>query len=239
MRISNNNWLLNKPIAHRGLWNRNIPENSVLAYKNAIDNGYPIEIDLYLTTDNVLVCFHDETLTRMTGVNKKIYDCSFDEIKELHLNGSQYLIPTFDEVLSLCENKTPLLIEIKNQPNSLVVDKTVERLKKYQGEFAVQSFNPLYIKKVKKLAPNFIRGILGTQERENLSLLKHVIVKKMLLNFLIKPDFISYNKTAYPLKKRKTRKKTLLAWTVLSQEEMNECKKHVDNFIFENFIPNE
>ena len=239
MRISNDSWLKNKPIAHRGLWGENIPENSLLAYENAIKHGFAIEIDLYITTDDVLVCFHDETLTRMTGVNKKIYECSSTELKKLRLNGSEYGIPTFNEVLSLCENKTPLLIEIKNQPNKTVTEKTIARLKNYSGEFAVQSFNPLYIKQVKKLAPEFIRGILGTHERENLTLIKHVIVKKMLLNFLIKPDFISYNKNAFPLGKSKTKGKLQLAWTILSLEEMNECKKHVDNFIFENFIPNE
>ena len=60
----------------------------------------------------------------------------------------------------------------------------------------------------------------------------------MLLNFLIKPDFISYNKNAFPLSKPKTKGKLQLAWTILSLDEMNDCKKHVDNFIFENFIPN-
>ena len=45
MRIDFNNWLITRPISHRGLWNENIVENSLTAYKNAIAQGYPIEID--------------------------------------------------------------------------------------------------------------------------------------------------------------------------------------------------
>ena len=66
MRINDNHWLKTKPIAHRGLWGGNIIENSVSAYENAAKNQMPIEIDVYITTDNHLVCFHDKNLKRLT-----------------------------------------------------------------------------------------------------------------------------------------------------------------------------
>ena len=59
----------------------------------------------------------------------------------------------------------------------------------------------------------------------------------MALNFLIKPDFISYDKQNYPLKKHKTKNKKLLAWTILNESEENEVKKYCDNIIFENYTP--
>ena len=34
------------PIAHRGLWNKDVAENSLSAYKNAVEHGFAIEIDL-------------------------------------------------------------------------------------------------------------------------------------------------------------------------------------------------
>ena len=59
MAIPNDFWLFTRPIAHRGLWGGEIAENSLTAYKLATEKGYPIEIDLFLTIDGEIVCFHD------------------------------------------------------------------------------------------------------------------------------------------------------------------------------------
>ena len=127
-RIPKNYWLLNRPVAHRGLWGGEIIENSLTAYRNAVEKGYPIEIDLYVTKDGKLVSFHDSTLKRMTGADGYIYEKTLAELKQLQLLGTDERIPTFDEVLEIAENKVPLLIEIKDQPDKTVVEKTVERL---------------------------------------------------------------------------------------------------------------
>ncbi len=239
MRLNKDCWLNSTPIAHRGLWGGDIIENSLPAYVNAVKCGFAIEIDLYCSSDGVLFSFHDKTLIRMTGTNGFIYEKTASELKKLRLLDSEHTIPTFDEVLNAVDGKVPLLIEIKNQPDSAVVDKIVERLRSYKGEFAIQSFNPLYVKRVKKLAPEFIRGVLGTNEHEKEeSAFNNFIIKKMPLNFLIKPDFISYNYKGLPLKKSKIKNKTVLAWTVTNSEIADTVHDFCDNIIFENFIPN-
>ena len=106
--------MVTEPIAHRGLWGDGVAENSLSAYKKAAENGYPVEIDLYLSKDGELFSFHDKTLDRMTGESGYIYDKTAAELKSLKLVGSDEGIPTFDQVLSVAENKIPLLIEIKN-----------------------------------------------------------------------------------------------------------------------------
>ncbi|MCQ2399298.1 MAG: glycerophosphodiester phosphodiesterase, partial [Clostridia bacterium] len=229
--------LLNIPIAHRGLWGNGVPENSRTAYLNAAKSGYPIEIDLYLTKDKHLVSFHDATLKRMTGAEGNVWDYTLSELKDLRLDGSDESIPTFEEVLEIARGISPLLIELKQQPIDGMVEQVVERLSSYDGDFAVQSFDPTYILKVKKLAPHFIRGILATNkfDGENLNFFKKKIVEKMLLNFVCKPDFISYEQSGYPLKKGKTKGKALLAWTVTSKEEYDKVKPFVDNVIYEGF----
>ena len=161
MRINKDCFLFTTPIAHRGLWNDNIIENSIPAYINAVKHGFAIEIDLYLSKDGVLFSFHDINLKRMTGVDALITDKTFDEIKALNLLGSDLTVPTFDEVLSAVDGKVPLLIEIKDQPDKTCVDKTVNRLKSYKGEFALQSFNPLYIKRIKNLRLRFCVAFLA------------------------------------------------------------------------------
>ena len=201
MRLSSDYWLLNKPIAHRGLWGGNIVENSLSAYENAVKNGFPIEIDLYSSCDGVLFSFHDQDLERMTGKKGLIFEKTAKELLSTTLIGSNESLPTFEQILEVVDGKVPLLIELKDQPNKTYVDKVVNRLKSYKGKFAIQSFNPLYIKRVKKLAPEFIRGILGTKTySKHLPFIKRKIVSNMLLNFLIKPDFISYSYKDLPLK---------------------------------------
>lgn len=236
MRINKDCFLFNKPIAHRGLWNENIVENSLSAYQNAVEHGYPIEIDLYSTTDNEIVCFHDDTLSRMTGKDGFIYDKTLSELKELSLKNSGQKIPTLKEVLNLVSGKVPLLIEFKDQPNKNYISIAVKILKEYKGDFAVQSFNPIYLLKIKKLAPNFIIGVLGTNTPpSNKNFIIRHALKNLSLNFLVKPDFISYKHQGFPIKNR--RNLPLLAWTIRDNEQATKALTFADNIIFENFIP--
>ncbi|MBO4323636.1 MAG: glycerophosphodiester phosphodiesterase, partial [Clostridia bacterium] len=141
MRIADNSWIINRPIAHRGLHGGEIPENSKAAYQNAIDNGYPIEMDIQLTFDGKLVCFHDDNMARMTGVNSFVWDKTLEEIRGMRLANTEEGIMTFGEFLSFVDGRVPLMIEIKTTARyKEVAEKTVEALKDYKGEFAVQSF---------------------------------------------------------------------------------------------------
>ncbi len=235
MRINSSHWLLTRPIAHRGLWNDEVPENSLKAYKNAIEHGYPIEIDVHKSSDGVLFVFHDDNLERMTGVQAPIHEKTSSEIKALNLGGTEEKIPTLREVLDTIDGNVPILIEIKNQPDKSVVDDTVNLLKEYKGEFAIQSFNHLYIIRIKKLAPQFIRGVLGTKYKGKVSALTRFVLRRMPLNFIAKPDFISYNLKNLPIKNKK--KLPLLCWTVTDSEQQTIAEKLADNIIFEKFIP--
>ena len=235
MRINSSHWLLTRPIAHRGLWNEDVPENSLLSYENAIKKGYPIEIDVHKSKDGVLFVFHDDNLKRMTGVDAFLHEKTYKELKSLTLNGSSEKIPTLSETLETINGKVPLLIEIKNQPDSSVVDDTVKILKEYKGEFALQSFNPTYIIRIKKLAPEFIRGVLGTVYTGKINPIKRHVIKNLSLNFLAKPDFISYNIKNLPLKRKK--KLPLLAWTIKDSDTELKARKLADNIIFEKFMP--
>ena len=236
MRIKPDSFLLTRPIAHRGLWGNGIIENSLSAYKNAVDNDMPFEIDLFITADGEIVTFHDDTLSRMTGADGKIYEKTLKELKSLSLAGTDEKIPTFKEVLETVKGKVPILIEIKDQPNDKVVDLAVEILKKYDGEFAVQSFNPFYINRVKKLAPEFIRGILATDKKER-GWTTNFVLKNMPFNFMIKPDFISYHKTGLKDAKKKAKKIPLITWTITTEKEKTEALNYADNIIFEHFLP--
>jgi glycerophosphoryl diester phosphodiesterase len=238
MRIPQGHWLKTLPIAHRGLWGGDIEENTLTAYKNAVHNGYAIEIDLWASKDGVIYSFHDGFLKRMTGVEGHINDFDSSYINTLKIVGTDEGIPTLRDVLFAVNGKVPILIEIKNQKDELIIERVLDELFEYQGEIAIQSFNPLHINKVRKIAPHIIRGVLGTSKADGEKWLTRHVLKHLSLNFLVKPDFISMRYADLPLPKRKTKNKAVLGWTVKSQEVYDKIKNHCDNIIFEHFIPN-
>ena len=237
MILNLDSWLLTKPIAHRGLWGNGVAENSLTAFTLAGDKGFAIETDIYSTIDGEIVCVHDKNLLRLTGEDKDVCDLTLKEVKALSLCGSNEKIPTLKEVLSVCNGKAPLLIEFKNQPDNSYVFRAVEILKEYKGKFAVQSFNPFILARIKKLAPEFLRGLLASNTPDTKSKVERFIVKKMPLNFLCRPHFISYEHTGLPLNKRLRKNRPVIAWTVTDKTTQQKIAPFSNNIIFEQFIP--
>lgn len=155
-------WLFSRPIAHRGLHDTEVPENSLLAFEKAIDEGFPIEIDVRPIDDGTVVVFHDERLTRMTDRDGYVCNLTDADLKEIRLKNSDQKIPTFAEVLEFVNGRAPLLIEIKNESKVGTLERnTLELLNSYKGEFAVQAFNPYSLEFFKKNAPQIQRGQLS------------------------------------------------------------------------------
>lgn len=232
-------WLFSRPIAHRGLHTEGCPENSLAAFKNAIDAGYPIEIDIRPVDDGTVVVFHDERLSRMTGNDGYVCNLSNDELNSLRLSGTEEKIPTFEEVLSYVNGQVPLLIEIKNEAKAGALEKSaIEMLKSYKGDFAVQAFNPYSLEYFKHNAPEMIRGQLSSfYEGSSLSLLKRTVLKKLKMNKVSAPDFVSYHAADLPNKYVTRTNLPVLAWTVRSNTELERVLPHCDNVIFEGFTP--
>ena len=234
-------WLVEYPIAHRGLHTDEMPENSLGAFQNAIDNGYPIELDVHLTCDGTVVVFHDDSLARVTNKDGYVKNLTKDTLKDYSLFGTKYTIPTFKEVLDLVAGQVPILIEVKNTGKVGELESALLKiLKDYTGEYAIQSFNPYVLEWFKKNAPQIARGQLaGYFKGEKLSFIKKFALKRMLLNKKVScPDFISYDARNVPNRfVKKYKKLPLLVWCVRSQDEYLKKVKYCDNIIFENFEP--
>lgn len=102
-------------IAHRGLFDNHseAPENSLAAFRKAVDQGFGIELDVQLTKDGKLVVFHDFDLKRMCGIHKKLTELTYAELEQYSLKDSTEKIPLFSAVLDLIAGRTPLVVEIK------------------------------------------------------------------------------------------------------------------------------
>lgn len=237
-----NSWLTITPIAHRGLHTKDYPENSMGAFQNAIKKGYTIELDVHLLKDGKIAVFHDDNVSRMTGINAKIKNLTSEEVKHLKLADTEFTIPLFDEVLELVNGKVPLLIETKTDRRAGKLEKVLyERLKSYNGEFVVQSFSPFSLSWFKKNAPDVWRGQLAgsfTQDDVTVSSFTRFILKRMLLNKISKPNFISYEANCLPNKYvDKYKNLPVLAWVVQNEKEQKRVSEHCNNIIFENFEP--
>ena len=182
--------------AHRGLHNESVPENSLAAFSRAIEAGYGIELDVQLSADGQVVVFHDGTLTRMCGVEKKVSECTLEELKTYRLLNSEEQIPTLSEHLALVGGRIPLLVEMKGESaNASLVGPLAELLKAYDGPYCIESFNPYLLSQMRKQLPEAYYGLLYTNVcREKGCSFLNILVTLMTLNFLAKPNFISYDK---------------------------------------------
>ena len=98
--------------AHRG-WCSKYPENTMLAFKKAIELGVDqIETDIRITKDNELVLIHDATLDRTTNGTGKVCDHTLAELKQLDAgNGEQ--IPTLRELLDLVKDHPTITLDLE------------------------------------------------------------------------------------------------------------------------------
>ena len=124
--------------AHRG-YSAAYPENTIPAFKGAIQVGADwAELDVQQTADGEVIVMHDSNLKRTTGLDKEVWQVTWDEIKDLD-NGSWFdkkyqtvRIPTLKEVLKVCRGKIHLNIEIKPSGHDKDLEEQVAKLlKKY------------------------------------------------------------------------------------------------------------
>ena len=182
-----NSRLFTTPIAHRGLHNEDIPENSLLSFEKAVENGYPIEIDVRIIDDGTVIVFHDDVLGRMTAKDGYASNLRKADLAEIRLNGTDQVIPTLEQTLETANGKVPLLIETKVSCKIGELErKVIDILKSYNGEFAMQSFDPYSMEYFRKNEPDFIRGQLASAAPTGLTLLKQ-LPRKAQSNENIRP----------------------------------------------------
>ncbi len=233
--------------AHRGLHanDSDAPENSLKAFKLAVEAGYGIELDIRLTKDNIAIVFHDKTLKRSSGIDKTVRELNYEELKEFRLFNSDETIPLLEDVLKLVNGKVPLIVEFKTNGKDLEICEIAARiLDKYSGVYCIESFDPAIVNWYRKNRPEIIRGQLSTnyfKDGIGDKIYLKFTLQNMLLNFYAKPDFIAFNHNysnmfSYNII-RKFFKTPTFAYTIKSMEELEKSSGNFDYFIFEGFRP--
>ena len=150
-------------VAHRG-YSTIYPENNIPAFENAIRVGADyIELDVHQTKDGVVVVTHDASIKRIAGVDKNVYDLTFDELESYDVGSwfspdyKDLRVATLDQVMKLCKDKINVQIELKptgNEPNfeQNVVD--VVKKNDMQEQCLFGSMSADCLKTIKKLDPS-------------------------------------------------------------------------------------
>jgi len=238
-------WIKENYIAHRGFHSldKSIPENTMLAFKKAMDYGYSIECDVNVTKDGEIVVFHDANLLRLCGVDVDLLDVTYDEIKDFRILDTNEKIPRLSDLLHMVDGKYPLLIEIKPFGKvKFLCESFMKVMSQYDGPYAIHSFSPAIVHWFKKKQPHIIRGQITEffKNNPNMSALSRYLMKTMFFNRFTKPDFVNYGIKDLPNKYATKAYKNgmcMISYSAKNNLEFNMVKKHYDNAVFEFFRP--
>lgn len=161
-----------KNIAHRGFSGK-YPENTLLAFKKAIETGCDgIEMDVHLTKDDVVVIIHDETIDRTTNGTGRVCDYTYEQLCQFDAS-SDYMgvygfekIPTLREYFELIADHKAFITNIELKTGVIwykgIEEKVLELIDEFdrRDTVIISSFNHYCIQRMKALAPDVKCGYL-------------------------------------------------------------------------------
>ena len=237
--------------AHRGFHNKpEIPENSIPAFRRAVQCGFGAELDVHLMKDGHLAVIHDASLKRTAGADVLVEDLTAEELRQYKLEGTEHHIPLLEEVLPIFAGKAPLIVELKAERGNAdaLAAAACKLLDKYKVDYCVESFDPRCLMWLWQNRPDVLRGQLSENftrhgDGKDLPGVARWVLSNLLLNCRTRPDFIAYrfeDRSALSLKLcRGLYKVQECSWTIRSQADMEAAEAAGALPIFECFDPRE
>lgn len=213
-------------MAHRGNSDGACPENTVSAFRKAIESDvHWIEIDVTQTKDGVPVVLHDDDLSRTTGHQGKIWELTYEEVKNLTADAKkgpafkEARIPSLEETLDFCRDKVRLDIEIKwnGHQTEDFVERIVElvRQRGMLEQCMITSFWYDVLTKVKALEPGLATGYITAKVVEQPQL--YTAADSFMISIdLASPELVSQ---LHSMGKKVT------VWTVNDPSAVDKCRE--------------
>ncbi len=232
--------------AHRGLHDGEKPENSMAAFRAALEKGYGIELDIHLMKDGNLAVIHDSSLKRVAGADITIEELTLSELENYRLGASQEKIPLFKDVLALYDGKAPLVVELKcvGGNHDALCRAVMAKLDDYKGLYCVESFDPRAVHWFRKNRPEICRGQLSENSMRakfKVPFLIRFCLTYHFSNLLTRPDFIAYKYADRKAFGTDICRKVLglqgVSWTLRTPQEYETAVSEGWIPIFENFEP--
>jgi glycerophosphoryl diester phosphodiesterase len=157
--------------AHRGSSSL-APENTMSSLLLAIEEGADYaEIDVQETADGVVVLFHDTDLRRKAGVDRPIWEVSYEEFQQLDIGSwfsdqfTDERIATLEQAIRAAKGKIKLNIEMKFNGHDRQLEAEVVRLVReanFEDECIVTSLDLAGLQRLARLDESLRRGLIVT-----------------------------------------------------------------------------
>lgn len=231
-------WLTARPIAHRGLHdlNKSRWENTLSAFRAAMDRNYAIECDVHLSSDGVPVVFHDNDLKRLANVEGSIFEKTAAQMADLRIGGTDDHAPTLKEMLDLVAGRVPLVIELKGieGKDEGLVAAVAALLRAYDGPAAIMSFDHWLIRQFASHAAGIPAGLTahGNKPEEleaHFSMLAHPISFVSWGVHDLPSPFVAFVRDELSM--------PVITWTARDEDSRLATQTYADQMTFEGFDP--
>jgi glycerophosphoryl diester phosphodiesterase len=241
-------WMIARPIAHRGLHDgaRTI-ENTPSAFNAAIAAGYGIECDLQLASDGDAMVHHDWALGRLTNGQGRLADMPADMLRQVPFRSTGDRMMTLAELFDLVAGRVPLFLELKSlfDGDRRLAERVADLLRGYSGPVAVMSFDPEVVSAMRELSDATPRGIVAERRYDDpewawMTAMQRFAMARLLHANSTRPQFVAYKVRDLPaLGPRLARAfgAPVLAWTVRTGEDRERARRYASQMIFEGFRP--
>lgn len=241
---------LARPIAHRGLHRaaEGLIENTRSAFQAAIDGNFGIECDIQASADGEAMVFHDFTLDRLTEATGRTDSLPATALRALNFKTGRDGMETLADLFAQTAGRVPLVVEIKSRfdGDGRIASRVAELARNYAGPLVFKSFDPAKLVALREAGVTQPLGIVGESdyshgEYDRLSADEKRALAQLLHFTRSRPDFISWNHkdlpSAGPFLARAVLGLPVMSWTVRSAEAAAKVALHVDQIIFEGFLP--
>jgi glycerophosphoryl diester phosphodiesterase len=240
------NWLVARPIAHRGLHAGAAVENCESAFAAAIKHNYAIECDLQISKDGEAVVFHDDATDRLMEARGPVKDYSFKELQSKKFNGGKDRVQSLNELLEQVGSKVTLVIELKTHwdGDQALTHRAIEVLQNYDGPVALMSFDPEMIACIAERAPNMVRGITADRVVHSyynpLPLAQRIAMRNFEHLAQTRPHFVSYDFKGLPfapVTEIRNAGYPVITWTIESPTDSALALRYCDQVTFQGYHP--
>jgi glycerophosphoryl diester phosphodiesterase len=203
--------------AHRGFGDH-APDNSLYAVERALEAGMDgVDVDGQFTRDHELVIYHDLSVDRLTSGTGKVRDKTTEEMLALDL-GPRYdtaitgaYVRTFEDFVRTARGRGILMVELKvpGRAPTGIEERAVEIIRRHDAHAGVvlSSFNPLVLRRLKRLDPQVRTALIFMDTNWNPELLAEIRPEdrvdlpwflrqefiRRALRKLVEPDLLSIN----------------------------------------------
>lgn len=239
-------WLVARPIAHRGLHKKTegIIENTASAFAGAIAGDYAIECDLQITAEGEAVVFHDEKLDRLADASGLVKSHTVKHLQKIAIKNSKDKMQTLGELLGQVDGKVPLVIELKSHwdGEEALALRALKVLESYSGPYCLMSFDPDLVVTVAEHSPATLRGItadrtvhpgynqLPVSRRLDMQLFRHLEYTR--------PHFVSFyfrDLPYAPVQAIRAAGHPIISWTIRNKEQEAIARRYSDQITFEGY----